>query len=118
MKVGKEEAIGMLTAVEMWVKRDHDAEWKQWMAWLDHISRRLDGINGVTADRHAAERLVESHAIAPPLVGSRSGLGFSGETVARTLFDTEPRVVLTTGQAARTAGGDRRQRHAIHDVRR
>ena len=32
MKVGKEEAIGMLTAVEMWVKRDHDAEWKQWVA--------------------------------------------------------------------------------------
>jgi L-seryl-tRNA(Ser) seleniumtransferase len=31
--VGKEEALGMLTAVEMWVKRDHD-EWKQWVAWL------------------------------------------------------------------------------------
>ena len=22
----------------LWVKRDHDAEWKQWMAWLDHIA--------------------------------------------------------------------------------
>ena len=31
-KVGKEEAIGMLMAVEMWVKRDHDAEWKRWTA--------------------------------------------------------------------------------------
>ena len=31
LKVGKEEAIGMLMAVEMWVKRDHDAEWKQWV---------------------------------------------------------------------------------------
>ena len=39
-KVGKEEAIGMLTAVETWVKRDHDAEWKQWTGWLDHIARR------------------------------------------------------------------------------
>jgi len=28
MKVGKEEAMGMLMAVEMWAKRDHDAEWK------------------------------------------------------------------------------------------
>ena len=30
MKVGKEEIMGMLAAVEAWVKRDHDAEWKQW----------------------------------------------------------------------------------------
>ena len=62
MKVGKEEAIGMLTAVEMWVKRDHDAEWKQWMAWLDHISRRRDGHQWRDDHRHAAERPVESHA--------------------------------------------------------
>ena len=41
LKVGKEEAIAMLAAVELWVKRDHDAEWKQWMAWLDHIARRV-----------------------------------------------------------------------------
>ena len=27
MKVGKEEAIAMLMAVEMWMKRDHKAEW-------------------------------------------------------------------------------------------
>ena len=27
LKVGKEDAIGMLMAVEMWVKRDHEAEW-------------------------------------------------------------------------------------------
>ena len=38
LKVGKEEAIGMLMAVEMWVKRDHDAEWKRWTGWLDHIA--------------------------------------------------------------------------------
>ena len=27
LKVGKEEIMGMLAAVEMWTKRDHDAEW-------------------------------------------------------------------------------------------
>ena len=48
MKVGKEEAIGMLMAVEMWVKRDHDAEWKQWIAMLDHIDARVRRIAGVT----------------------------------------------------------------------
>ena len=47
LKVGKEDAIGMLMAVEMWVKRDHDREWKQWTAWLDHISSRVSSIAGV-----------------------------------------------------------------------
>jgi D-glucosaminate-6-phosphate ammonia-lyase len=29
--------MGMLTAVEMWTKRDHDAEWNTWKAWLGTI---------------------------------------------------------------------------------
>ena len=48
LKVGKEDAIGMLMAVEMWVKRDHEAEWKRWTGWLDHINQRVSTIAGVT----------------------------------------------------------------------
>jgi len=47
-KVGREEMIGMLAAVETWKKRDHAAEWKTWLAWLDHISKRVSKIDGVT----------------------------------------------------------------------
>src|SRR5438552_10722750 len=47
-KVGKEEAIGMLMAVEMWVKRDHDAEWKRWIGWLNAIAAQVSRIDGVT----------------------------------------------------------------------
>ena len=36
-KVGREEMIGMMAAVEDWVKRDHDADWKKWLGWLDTI---------------------------------------------------------------------------------
>ncbi len=62
LKVGKEDAIGMLMAVEMWVKRDHDAEWKRWTGWLDHISQRVSPIAGVTTTVVAADRAVEPHA--------------------------------------------------------
>ena len=48
LKVGKEDAIGMLMAVEMWVKRDHEAEWKRWNGWLDHIGQRVSTVPGVT----------------------------------------------------------------------
>src|ERR1044071_4732245 len=48
-KVGREETIGMLAAVEAWVKRDHQAEWKTWLGWLDTISKRVSAIDGVSA---------------------------------------------------------------------
>ena len=34
MKVGKEEIMGLLAAVEQWVERDHPAEWQEWESWL------------------------------------------------------------------------------------
>src|SRR6266404_3684846 len=50
LKVGKEEIMGMLAAVEAWSKRDHRAEYAQWGAWLDHISDRVTKIPGVTTE--------------------------------------------------------------------
>src|SRR6476646_859634 len=54
-KVGREETIGMLAAVEAWVKRDHEGEWKTWLAWLDTIAKRVSAVDGVkTAVREPA----------------------------------------------------------------
>ena len=48
MKVGKEEIMGLLTAVEMWVKyRDHKAEWRIWESWLETISNEVTKVSGV-----------------------------------------------------------------------
>src|SRR3954471_8687367 len=47
LKVGKEEIMGMLAAVEAWTKRDHEAEWHRWESWLDQIATRLKPIDGV-----------------------------------------------------------------------
>jgi len=99
MKVGKEEAIGMLTAVEMWVKRDHDAEWKQWTAWIDHIARRLSTIDGVSTAVTQPGGL-SNRTPSLRVWWDAAKLGFSGETVARTLFETEPRIVLSPGRRA------------------
>jgi seryl-tRNA(Sec) selenium transferase len=47
-KVGREEMIGMLAAVEAWTKRDHPAEWKTWLSYLDHIAKKVSTVAGVT----------------------------------------------------------------------
>ena len=97
MKVGKEEAIGMLTAVELWVKRDHDAEWKQWVAWLDHISRRVTAIAGVTTTVTQPGGL-SNRTPSLRVWWDPERFGVSGETIARTLLESDPRVALVAGR--------------------
>jgi len=41
MKVNKEEMVGMLVALELYVKKDHDAEWKEWERRIRTISDSL-----------------------------------------------------------------------------
>ncbi len=96
MKVGKEEVMGMLMAVEMWVKRDHKAEWNVWLSWLDHISRRVTQIPGVTTSVREAQGLSNrSPGLAIRWDGAQ--LGITGQEVARVLFTTEPRIALAGG---------------------
>jgi len=40
-KCSKEEAMGLLAAVQQWYKRDHAAEQREWRSWLNNIEARL-----------------------------------------------------------------------------
>src|SRR5438034_340693 len=93
MKVGKEEAMGMLMAVEMWMKRDHDAEWKRWTSWLEYVARRVSTIEGVTTSIVQPIGL-SNRMPSLKVLWDRQRFGIAGETVVRTLFDTDPRVGL------------------------
>lgn len=50
MKVGREEIMGMLAAVEAWMTRDHDAEFAEWVSWMEHIAGRLKQVPGVSTE--------------------------------------------------------------------
>ncbi len=79
MKVGREEMIGMLVAVESWVKRDHDAEWKQWVARCEHIADRVVEDSG--RDRVGAARARRPQQPQPARHrsgGSRRSSGITG----------------------------------------
>src|SRR5438874_12209762 len=47
-KVGKEEIIGMVKALEVYLREDHEALAREWQDRLDRISRELTKISGVT----------------------------------------------------------------------
>jgi L-seryl-tRNA(Ser) seleniumtransferase len=91
MKVGKEEAIGMLMAVEMWMKRDHEAEWKRWTSWLENVAKRVSTIDGVTT-AIVQPRGLSNRMPSLRVYWDRKRFGLGGETVVKTLFDTDPRV--------------------------
>ena len=95
-KVGREEMLGLLAAVEAWVKRDHDAEWKKWLAYLDTISRRVSGIDGIETAVHEPTGL-SNHS--PSLVVSwdPAKLHVIGEEIAEELARTKPRIALGGG---------------------
>jgi L-seryl-tRNA(Ser) seleniumtransferase len=93
LKVGKEEAVGMLMAVEMWVRRDHEAEWAQWSAWLEHIAGRVSAIDGVTTELVQPAGL-SNRTPSLKVLWDPERLGITGARVAETLFEGEPRVAL------------------------
>ncbi|MDP7672050.1 MAG: hypothetical protein QGF21_08905 [Vicinamibacterales bacterium] len=111
MKVGKEEAIGMLMAVEMWMRRDHDAEWAEWTRWLDEIADRVNAIDGVrtTVDQ---PRGLSNRTPSLRVLWDRDRLGVSGARVADALFEAEPRIALS----ARRDPATRQPRSVSDDV--
>ncbi|GAA2140995.1 hypothetical protein GCM10009802_51430 [Streptomyces synnematoformans] len=99
-KVGKEEAMGMLAAVEMWVRRDHDAEYAEWTHWLKQISRRVSSVRGVTTEIRQPEGL-SNRTPSLRILWSAKRHEVTGTTVMNAMWDGEPRIALNA-----TGGSD------------
>jgi seryl-tRNA(Sec) selenium transferase len=92
-KVGKEEAMAMLAAVEAWTKRDYEAEIRTWASWVDTIAKRLAPIGGVRTSVTPPEGLSNRMPVLQ-IRWDKAKLGTTGEAVAKLLFETEPRISL------------------------
>ncbi|SHN24099.1 uncharacterized pyridoxal phosphate-dependent enzyme [Cyclobacterium lianum] len=92
-KVGKEEMLGMLAAVEAWTTRDHEKEWDTWMDWLNSIADRATKIKGVT---HQINQPYDLNNRAPMLqiLWDPAILHISGEEVAELFGRTAPRIAV------------------------
>ncbi|HYI93344.1 MAG TPA: hypothetical protein VEX68_07355 [Bryobacteraceae bacterium] len=103
LKVGKEEIMGMLAAVEMWTKRDHKAEWREWEARLSAISARVTQIEGVTASIVQPGDGLSNRTPTLRVQWDGAKLGVTGQEVAKTLLDGEPRIVVANASGNRPA---------------
>ncbi len=92
-KVGKEEMLGMLAAVEAWTRRDHDQIWQQWLGWLDLIAKKVESINGIKTEVREPEGL-SNHAPSLHIWWDPGAFNLTGFDVAEELGRNKPRVAV------------------------
>ena len=93
-KVGREEIMGMLAAVEMWFKRDHEAERKLWNSRLEYIDDKLKNIPGVTTNiRQPVGRSNPSPNLM--VAWDETKIPLKGLDVEQLLWDENPRIAVS-----------------------
>lgn len=103
MKVGKEDIMGMLAAVEMWVQRDHDAEYREWERWLAQIAAEVESVDGVSTEVHQPKGL-SNKTPTLRISWSAEDLGVYGSELENDLWTHSPRIVLAGGSGNRRGG--------------
>jgi D-glucosaminate-6-phosphate ammonia-lyase len=92
-KVGREEMIGMLAGVEAWVKRDHKGEWKQWLSWLDFISKKVSAIDGINTKVEEPTQLSNRSPVLH-ISWDPEKLHITGEELAEEVARNKPRIAI------------------------
>jgi L-seryl-tRNA(Ser) seleniumtransferase len=95
-KVGREEIMGMLAAVEMFMKRNPEEEWRAWMSLLGHIARRLETRPGVTTDFDKTQAQGPSTRTPSLRIDwDTKRIPLSGEDVTNALWEGDPRIAVS-----------------------
>lgn len=92
-KVGREEMMGMLAAVEAWTTFDHKAKWTRWLSFLDNINKEVSKIDGVTTEVYEPKGLSNKSPVLKISWDSEK-LNITGEEVAEDLGRNKPRVAI------------------------
>lgn len=92
-KVGKEEMLGMVAAVEAWTTRDHQAEWDRWLTWLDEIAARVQQIDGVKTHVQEPQDL-NNRAPVLHISWDPDKLHITGDEIAEEVARNKPRIAI------------------------
>jgi len=93
MKVGKEEIIGLLAAVERYLKVDHEAEHREMKGRVDYIIHALANVDGVKARLYIPE--IENHVPHVTIDWDETGRGHTSQDVTDALLAGEPSIAVS-----------------------
>jgi hypothetical protein len=101
LKVGKEEAMGMLAAVRAWYRRDHDAEQREWLEWIRFIAAALEGIPGLRSTIHMPDADLSNRAPTLAIRWDGAKVGITGTELVERLDRGAPRIFVLGGEGTR-----------------
>jgi uncharacterized pyridoxal phosphate-dependent enzyme len=94
-KVGKEEIIGMVKALELYLKEDHDALAKEWQDRLEGISKELTKIPGVSTSFFTPD--IANH-VPHMRITWDARVSLTPQQVSKTLRNSKPSIVIGGGE--------------------
>jgi seryl-tRNA(Sec) selenium transferase len=92
-KVGKEEIVGLLTAVEFALKKDYKEERRGWYAMLKRVAQHLGDIPSISTEFVTNNDF--SHTPRLSVQWDEAQLGVTLEQVVQRLRDGEPSIVAS-----------------------
>ena len=119
MKVSKETMLAMLVAVESFLARDHEADWREWERRVNAIAERVGAIAGVRTEMfapplhyHVPHLRIQWDEQVVPVKSAEAKQRLREEPVHRTPL--QPKQSLRTGSvdASPGRGGDCRESHS------
>lgn len=95
MKVCKEEIVGLITALELYMERDHDADMARWRGYAETVVDALVEVPGlnVVVEQDDVNRPVPTAVV----YFAREWAGPSGQAVATTLLEGDPAIHILRG---------------------
>ncbi|HNR05666.1 MAG TPA: aminotransferase class V-fold PLP-dependent enzyme [Saprospiraceae bacterium] len=101
-KVGKEEIMGMLAAVEAWTERNHEAEWNIWLERLNTIASKFKSLSGISTEIRMPTGL-SNRAPALRISWNPNQFHITGEEVAEITARSKPRIAIGGGSGEGTS---------------
>ena len=95
-KVGKEEIVGMVKALELYLNEDHDAMWKQWQDQLEYVSRQVTKIPGVNTSFFVPD--IANHVPHMAIDWDSAKISVTHAEVSKSLRESTPAIVLGGGE--------------------
>jgi uncharacterized pyridoxal phosphate-dependent enzyme len=90
LKVNKEEMLGMLAALELYLAKDHAAERKDFDKRAEMIQKSASAVPGVKAELFVPE--VANHVPHVRISWDATALGFKADQAVKALLDGEPSI--------------------------
>lgn len=97
MKVNKEELLGMLAAIEVFMKKDHEAEWKDWEKRIKVVADSVTVSPAVKTEQYVPE--VANHVPHLRITWDQSKIKITYAEVAKRLREGDPSIEVTPGSS-------------------